>query len=104
MAIDPLIAHEKQAVMNYILKQAEPLKGNYAPIKDDYIQRLFENRVSQLEKSPLSLTADLYSKSSTINLPSSQSVTPLPDLSYLSLTPLPIYSSQPSTSYSWLNK
>lgn len=53
--------HEKVAVMKYIFKQAEPIKGDYSKLKDDYVAKLFRGEISQLPPNLGILTNSLYS-------------------------------------------
>lgn len=88
------IAHIGKSIANYTGKQATPLTGeNYLdPLQGDYVKRLLENRVSQVERK----TTDLYSSRKGLeNLVSSNSKT-----SYSSSrTPTPKYSKSSSNSY-----
>jgi hypothetical protein len=55
------IAHNQAAIMKYIFEQAKPLIGNYSQLKNDYIDRLFRNEVSQPVQDIGRLTNNLYS-------------------------------------------
>jgi len=85
---DYLIIHEKQATLNQIFKQTKP--GEYGQIDDDYIKKLFENRVPQLEKNPLNLTSNFYRNSSKPACKSSP--LPIPAYSTAARTQTPFYS------------
>ncbi len=86
----PNFKHNQAAIMKLIFEQAKPLTGDYSKLKDDYIDRLFRNEVSQPGLDVKTLTSNLYSSTTSIK----------PNSSYNAVKTFQPFYDKPQGSYS----